>query len=88
MKIELNASFLRSVIYALGGRKFLMALVGLAAVYFKGRLGLTSEDVYAAGGLIVTYILGEAHVDNGKASAGQDPEPNPALPAPAESGAK
>lgn len=51
------------IIGALGGKKFLMALVGVAAITLKNKFGIDENTVYTIGGLIATYILTQGGLD-------------------------
>lgn len=44
----------------LGGRKFLMMIVGVVAVGLHNYLGLDQNAVLTIGGLIATYVLGQS----------------------------
>lgn len=55
--------WLLNTIGRLGGRKFLLAIVGVAAVVAQSVLGISPDQVLWIGGIVVTYILGQSVAD-------------------------
>lgn len=49
-----------SILGKMGGRKFLMMIVGVLALGLHNWLGLDQNAVIAIGGLIATYVLGQS----------------------------
>lgn len=47
----------------MGGRKFLVALVALAAVVLNATLGISEQSVLIGGGIAISYILGQSFAD-------------------------
>ena len=59
--------WMRSLLYKLGGRKFVLALGAAGAVAAHSALGISEEAVLFIVGLAVAFIFGESAVDAAKA---------------------
>ncbi len=47
----------------LGGRKFLMAILGVVAMGLHNKFGMSSDAVMTIGGIICAYIFGQSFSD-------------------------
>ena len=59
-----NTDVIRNALFKLGGRKFLLAIIGcLAASSEAYGVSLPKETIMSVAGIVSVYILGEALVD-------------------------
>ena len=47
----------------IGGRKFLMALIGLVAVVLNAKFGIAEQQTLTVSGIVAAYILGQGISD-------------------------
>jgi hypothetical protein len=52
-----------NILGQLGGKKFLLALFGLAAVVLNAKFGVSEQSVLAVGGIVAAYVLGQGLAD-------------------------
>lgn len=69
-----------SILGKLGGRKFLMAIVGVVAIALQSKYHLDPEVIYGIGGIIITFILGQSYSEakTGGATSSTTPVSSPA----------
>ena len=53
----------------LGGRKFLLAVLGVIAIALHQLIGMDEQTVYSVGGVLVAYILGQSYSDGASGGA-------------------
>ena len=75
-----SGSAVIGILGKLGGRKFLMMIVGVVAMALHNYFNMDSTTVMTVGGMIATYILGQSYSDGqtGGATSSTTPVVDPA----------